>query len=234
MKEDKTVLTEEQLETLRHCSGCLVASAVETLQSRPGQNAGADSSIHSLFPHLPPMVGHAATVRIRGSVPRSGSGIYSDRSDWWDYVLTMPWPRIAVVQDCAIRPGASALLGAVQVNVLRALGCVGAVTNGVVRDIPDLAALHFPVFAGNAGVPHAYVEIIDIGGPVEIGGLKIRPGELLHGDVHGVQTIPPDIAARVPQVALQIANEAEMLIGVCQSPDFSMEKLQATVARTRF
>ena len=119
-------------------------------------------------------------------------------------------------------------------NILRALNCAGAITNGAVRDIPDVEALQFPLFAGNLSVSHAYIHIVEIGGEVEIGGLKIESGDLLHGDVHGVQAIPPDIAAQVPEVALQIAADEQMLISLCQSPNFSLEKLQAAVARARY
>jgi len=234
MKEHKTHLTDEQLEALRQLGACLVANAIETFHSRLRNEGFAGGSVRCLFPRFPAMVGYAATIRVRGSDPPMEGGIYPDRSDWWDYILSMPAPRVVVVQDCATRPGLGSLLGTVQINVLRALGCVGAVTNGAVRDIPAAEALRFPLFAGNVSVSHSYVHIVEIGGPVEIDGLKIQPGDLLHGDLHGVQSIPLDIAARIPEVALQIANDEEMLISVCQSSDFSLEKLQAAVARMRY
>ncbi len=110
---------------------------------------------------------------------------------------------------------------------------MGAVTNGSVRDIPAAEALGFPLFAGNVSVSHAYVHIVEIGGTVEIGGLKIQSGDLLHGDIHGVQSIPLDIVAQLPAVAAKIVADEEALISVCRSPDFSLEKLKAAVARTK-
>lgn len=234
MKEMKTALTDEQLEALRQLSTCLVANAIETFHARLRNEGFAASSVHCLFPLLPPMVGYAATIKVRGSAPPVAGAIYPDRSDWWDFILSLPTPRVVVAQDCATRPGVGSLLGAVHVNILRALGCIGAVTNGAVRDIPAAEALRFPLFAGNVSVSHAYAHIVEIGGPVEIGGLKIQSGDLLHGDVHGVQSIPLDIAAQIPERAMQIANDEEMLVSLCQSPDFSLEKLQAAVARTRY
>jgi len=234
MKEIKTVLTDEQLEMMRHMSTCLVANAIETFHARLRNEGFAAGSVHCLFPRLPPMLGYAATIKVRGSAPPTAGGIYPDRSDWWDYILSLPAPRVVVVQDCATRPGLGSLLGTVHINILRALGCVGAVTNGAVRDIPAAETLRFPLFAGNVSVSHAYVHIVEIGGPVEIGGLRIESGDLLQGDVHGVQTIPRNIAAQVPEVAMQIANDEGMLVDLCQSPDFSLEKLQAAVARTKY
>ncbi len=138
------------------------------------------------------MLGYAATVKIRGSAPPTAAGPYPDRTDWWDYILSLPAPRVVVVQDVATQVGLGSLLGAVHVNILRALGCVGAVTNGSVRDLPAAEKLGFHLFAGSISVSHAYVHIVEFGTPVEIGGLKIQSGDLLHGDLHGVQSIPLD------------------------------------------
>jgi 4-hydroxy-4-methyl-2-oxoglutarate aldolase len=234
MKEGKAVLTNEELEPFRHMSTSLLANAIETFQTRLRNEGFADSSVRCLFPRLHPMVGYAVTVKVRGSNPPTAGGLFPDRSDWWDYIQSLPEPRVVAVQDCATRPGLGSLLGTVQLNILHAFGCVGAVTNGAVCDIPAVEALRFPVFAGAISVSHAYVHIVEIGGPVEIGGLKIKPGDLLHGDMHGVQSIPLEIAAQIPDVALEIANEEEMLVSLCESGDFSLEKLQAAVARTKY
>jgi regulator of RNase E activity RraA len=138
---------------------------------------------------------------------------------------------VIVVEDCATRSGVGSLLGAVHTNIVRALGCAGAVTNGSVRDIPALGSLAFPVFAGNVCVSHAYVHIVEMGGVVEIGGLKIKSGDLLHGDMHGVQCIPIDIADKVPAVAAHIVQREEEIIALCRSSEFSLEKLRALVSR---
>jgi len=234
MKDIQTPMTEERMETLRHLSTCRVANAIETFRLRLRNEGFVGSSVRCLFPELPPMLGYAATIKIRGSAPPTAGGLYPDRSDWWDYIQSVPAPRVVVVEDCATRPGLGSLLGAVHVNILRALGCVGALTNGAVRDIPAADALRFPLFAGNLSVSHAYIHVVEIGGSVEIGGLQIEPGDLLHGDVHGVQSIPPGIAARVPEVALKIADDEEILISLCQSSDFSLEKLRAAMTRTKY
>ncbi len=230
----KTVLTEDQLEALRKLNACLLANAIETFHKRLRNEGFVTGEVHCLFPSLPPMLGYAATVQIRGSSPPTADGPYPDRTDWWEYILSLPAPRVVVVQDCATRPGLGSLLGAVHVNILRALGCVGAVTNGSVRDIPEAEALGFSLFAGSVSVSHAYVHIVEIGGPVEIGGLKIQTGDLLHGDIHGVQSIPLEIAAQIPQAAAKIEAVEETLISLCRSSGFSLEKLKAAVAQAKY
>jgi len=220
--------TAEQFAILQRLDACTLANAIETFGRRLRNEGFTDRSIHCLFPSLPPMLGYAATVKVRGSAPGT-AGDYSDRTDWWDYILTLPAPRVVVVQDVGTRIGLGSLLGAVHVNILRALGCVGGVTNGSVRDLPAAQRLGFPLFAGGASVSHAYIHIVEFGSPVEVGGLQVRSGELIHGDLHGVQSIPLEIAARIPRAAAEIVAREQALISLCQSKEFSLERLRAAV-----
>src|SRR5262249_29167635 len=108
-----TPLSPEQLEALRRLDASVLANAIETFQERLRNEGYMDNSVRSLFPHLHPMVGYAATIQIRGSAPPMMDGPYPDRTDWWDYVLSVPAPRVAVVQDVSTRPGVGSLVGAV-------------------------------------------------------------------------------------------------------------------------
>jgi 4-hydroxy-4-methyl-2-oxoglutarate aldolase len=224
-------LTDEQLQPLRSLDACAVANAIETFQVRLRNEGFVDHSVRSLFPELQPMVGYAATVRIRGSAPPTAGTQYPDRSDWWDYVTRIPPPRVVVVLDTASQPGLCALVGEVHMNVLRALRCVGVVTNGSVRDLPAARSAGFHYFAGSVALSHGYVHILDFGQPVEIGGLTIGSGELLHGDLHGVQSVPLAIAAQIPAAAATLAAREQALIALCRSPDFTLAKLRAFLAR---
>ena len=224
-------LAPELLAALRRLDACTLANAVETFHTRLRNEGFVDHTVRCLFPHLPPMVGYAATLTISGSDPPTASKAYPERTDWWDYVLSLPAPRIAVVQDIAVRPGFGSLVGAVHLNILRTLQCDGVVTNGSVRDIPAAEKAGFYYFAGSVSVSHAYVHVVDFGVPVKIGGLTIRSADLLHGDLHGVQSVPLAIVAKIPDVAAQIAAREQALIALCHSPDFSIDKLRALLAR---
>jgi len=226
-------LNPEQLESLRRLDGCTLANAIETFDVRLRNEGFTDGRLHCLFPRLPSIVGYAATIKVRGSAPPTAADPYPQRTDWWDYVQSLPTPRIIVAQDVASRPGLGALLGRVHFNIQRALGSVGIVTNGAVRSIPDAEALRFQIFAGGVSVSHAYTHIVEFGTPVEVDGLKVHSGELLHGDQHGVQSIPLDIATQIPAVADRISAQKQELISLCQSPDFSLEKLRAAVAKAQ-
>jgi regulator of RNase E activity RraA len=175
------------------------------------------------------MVGFAATMKIRGASPPTGARAYVEHTDWWDHILSIPAPRVVVVQDVDSPPGLGAFLGEVHANILRALQCVGAVTNGSVRDVPAVENMGFPFFAGSLSVSHSYIHIVETGGPVEVGGLTVRPGDLLHGDVHGIQSIPVGIVPRIPEAAKALLRRERALIALCRSPEFSLEKLRAAV-----
>ncbi len=110
---------------MRRLDACTLANAIETFHERLRNEGFMDHTIRCLFPRLQPMLGYAATVKIRGSAPPTVAGPYADRTDWWNYILSVPAPRVVVVQDVATRPGLGSLVGAVHMNILRALQCVG-------------------------------------------------------------------------------------------------------------
>lgn len=224
-----------QLEQYRQLSTCLVASAIETFRVRLPNTGYADSSIRCIFTDQPSMAGYAATARMRSSNPRMESNKvydYYDRTDWWDYILTIPAPRVVVIEDVDHPSGVGAFVGEVHANILLALGCAGIVTNGAVRDLPDIRPTEFQMFAGSVSVSHAYSHIFDFGGAVEVGGLTVQPGDLIHGDCHGVQTVPLEIADRVPAAAREIRQRRQDLIGLRRSASFTVDKLRQTIRDT--
>ncbi len=151
--------------------------------------------------------------------------------DWWNYVASLPKPRVIVVEDADEKPGLGAFIGEIHASIGVALDCVGCVTNGAVRDLPAIKALNFQLFAGKLSVSHSYAHIIDFNEPVEIGGLKIRSGDLLYGDRHGVLNIPLEIATEIPAEASKIIAEERELTEFCRSPDFSLEDLAKRIRK---
>jgi regulator of RNase E activity RraA len=88
------------------------------------------------------------------------------------------------------------------------------------------------MFASGLSVSHAYAHVFDFGGEVSVGGMDVRPGELIHGDRNGAQTIPQEIAAKIPQVAEIVIGRRKQLIALCRSADFSTEKLRRAIQET--
>lgn len=221
-------LTPAQLDELRQLSTAVTASAIETFGVRLHNTGFADSRIGCVFKEASPVVGYAATARIRSAKPpmEKHSYFYYDRAEWWNHILTIPAPRIVVIEDIDERPGLGAFVGAVHTQILQALGCVALVTNGSVRDLPEIRSTGFQLFASNVAVSHAYAHVFDFGGKVRVGGLDVVPGDLIQGDLHGVQTIPLEIADKVPAAAREILKRRKRLVDLCRSPDFSVKKLE--------
>lgn len=218
-----------EMEKLQRLDSCSVANAIETFGVRLRNTGFADSRVRCIFDDLPPMVGYAATVRIRTSEPPMGGESYYYRMDWLDHLVSVPPPRVLVVEDLDPHPGLGSFIGDVHANMLRAMGFVGAVTNGAVRNVGDVRSLNFQLFAGNLSVSHAFAHVFDFGGPALIGQMVVRPGDLVHGDVHGVQTVPLEVANQIPAIAKQMIDEERGIIEFCQSADFSVEKFRKLV-----
>ncbi|MGH9711763.1 MAG: RraA family protein [Candidatus Acidiferrales bacterium] len=217
------------LEMLRALDACTVANAIETFDVRLRNTGFADSSIRCIFEDFPPMVGYAATARIRTSDPPMEGHSYHKRTDWWNHILSVPEPRIVVVQDIDSRPGFGAFVGEIHANIFLALGGAGLVTNGAVRDLPAVRETGFSMFASGISVSHAYAHVFDFGGTVELGHMKVQPGDLIHGDRHGVQTIPREIAGEIPAVAQELQEKERELISLCHSKDFTIERLRTAL-----
>jgi len=220
------LLTEEELDALRQFDTCMIANAIETFNVRLRNTGFSDASIRCMFPDAPPMLGYAATGRLRSGEPPIGGSTFHDRAGFWNSILEVPSPRILVLEDMDAPPGRGAFVGDMHAAVLKALGCAGYVTNGAVRELPSVRSMGVQLFAGSVAVSHAYAHIFELGATVSVGGMEVRPGDLLHGDRHGVLTVPAAIAANVPIVADRLQRAEQKIIDFCRSRDFSVTKLR--------
>jgi regulator of RNase E activity RraA len=148
----QSALTPALFESLRRLDNPTLSNAIETFQARL-RNEGfmTDHAVRCFFPALLPVLGYAATIKMRGSAPPTTAGLYADRTDWWNYILSPPSPRVAI-QDEATHAGLGSLPGAVHINIPGALGWVAAVTNGVVRDLSSAEQIGFQLFAAGVTV----------------------------------------------------------------------------------
>ena len=224
-----SVLTEAELSLLRQFDTCMISNAIETFGARLRNTGFADASIHCMFEDAPPLVGYATTARLQSGEPPIVQGGFGDRTDFWNSILQVPTPRILVLEDMDQSPGRGAFVGDMHAAILQALGCVGYVTNGAVRELPAVRAMGFQLFAGSVAVSHAYAHIFEIGATINVGGMEVRPGDLLHGDQHGVLTIPKNLAAKVPGVAAELQKAEKKVIDFCRSKPFSVEKLSEII-----
>jgi regulator of RNase E activity RraA len=218
-------LTQEELDALRQFDTCGVANAVEKFNLRLRNTGFTGASIRCVFPDAPPMVGYAVTARLRCGEPPMRGGTFHDRSDLWNSILAVPAPRIVVLEDMDDPPGQGAFVGDVHASVLKALGCVGYLTNGAVRELPSVRTMGIQLFAGSLTVSGAYAHTFELGAEIRIGGMDVRPGDLLHGDLHGVINVPLQVAAQIPGVAAEVQRAGRKVIEFCRSNSFSVSKL---------
>ncbi|HTV60630.1 MAG TPA: RraA family protein [Verrucomicrobiae bacterium] len=210
-------------------STCVVSSSIEKFDLRLRNIGFADSRVRCMYPELPPVAGFATTARMRSTSPPMEGGSYYDRTDWWEHILSVPGPRIAVIEDMDNPPGLGAFIGEVHASILRALGCVAVITNGAMRDLREVRATGIQAFAGNISVSHAYAHVFEFGGQVQVGHLRIKPGDLLHGDLHGILHVPTEVAEKIPEVARTILTKRRRLVQLCRSEKFNREALRAAI-----
>ena len=215
--------TKEDLDALRNLSTPTVSNAVELFNLRPRNQGFMSPEIRCLFPDLGVMVGFAVTARFAADQPPARP---APRYELWKRILEIPEPRVMVMQDLDQPPGVGAYFGEVQSSIHRRLGCVGVVTNGHVRDLDEVHPLGFHYFAGGVCVSHAYVHLIDFGGPVKVGGTVVHTGDLIHADKHGVLIVPAEVARDIPGAAAKVAEREQRIISHCKSADFSLDALK--------
>jgi 4-hydroxy-4-methyl-2-oxoglutarate aldolase len=231
----KPLLAEADFDALSKFDTCTVSNAIETFGARLRNTGFTDGSIRCIFTDAdaPPMVGYAATAHFRSGEPPIVGGSFHDRSDFWNSILAIPAPRILVLEDMDDPPGRGAFVGDMHATILKALGCIGYLTNGSVRDLPAVRATGLQLFAGSVAVSHAYAHIFDLGAKVRVGGMEVHPGDLLHGDRHGVVTVPTEFAAKIPEVAARLQRAEQTVIDFCRSNSFSVAKLCEIMKATR-
>lgn len=214
-----TTVDPAALERLRAYDTPTLANALDGLVDRPATTGYTRPPVHSVLPDLPPMVGCAVTATIRSATPfaddqaRAGAML-----PLYSAVAAVPGPKVLVVQDLDGGPGC--LWGEVNATICHALGCEGVVTDGLVRDLPDVEAVGFRLLARGIGVARAYVAVQDTGTRVGVGGTTVDPGDVIHADRHGALVIPATVVDALPDAADAILAREERLLAWVRSPAF--------------
>ncbi|MGI9326629.1 MAG: RraA family protein [Pseudomonadales bacterium] len=179
-------------------------------------------------PELPPMVGIARTAAIRAAHPSDlrGKAARALSDAYYEYIDQGPKPSITVIADLdGSRRGYGSFWGEVNSNIHCGFGSLGVITDGSVRDIPDIAE-GFQMLADRIGPSHAYVHLVDYGKPVTVAGMRVRSGDLIHADQHGCVVIPASAAEKVAAAAEQIGRRERVIINAAQQPRFDIVALR--------
>ncbi|MFT5470021.1 MAG: 4-hydroxy-4-methyl-2-oxoglutarate aldolase [Verrucomicrobiales bacterium] len=171
------------------------------------------------MPDMGPMIGRAVTVRIRHKSAEAKQN--ADPSNWRkyiDYVANLEGPKIVIVKDDDEAPFVGSFWGEVNSNTHKALGCVGTITDGCIRDLDEMNNAGFKALARRLCVGHGYGHVVEWGEPVEVFGTTIEPGQLVHADKHGFLAIPAeDEEGLLDAARFMDTNECKTLIPVARS-----------------
>ena len=180
-------------------------------------NAAADGfnleECRDFMPQMGPMVGYAVTVEFEPSNAAHPKANPKAWSEYRAYVASVPGPKIVVVQDLDKPRVIGAFWGEVNSNIHRALGCVGTITDGAIRDLDEMNNAGFKAIARRLCVGHAHSCPVRWGGEVEVFGRKVKPGQLIHADKHGFLVVPAEDESRLLEASrFMDSNECNTLI----------------------
>jgi 4-hydroxy-4-methyl-2-oxoglutarate aldolase len=199
-----------------------IANAMELLGLRDRTDGYIGGSIRCQFPTLRSMVARALTVTMtsRPGPPASRTGYWQ----MWEALWDAPRPSVLVVQDLSGAPTRVAYVGEVMATLAKRLGCVGFVTDAGVRDLAEVEALGLHLFAPHAVVSHGNFEIVEVGVEVTLDGQRVRPGDILHGDRHGIVLIPDGALASLGGAVETVRQGEAELLEFIRSPQFDLSE----------
>jgi regulator of RNase E activity RraA len=205
------MLTKQQADFLQSIDTPTVCNLLEMVAPERRGHGYTISHLHCPFPDLPPLVGFAKTVTCRSRDKVNVGDYMQKRLDYLDYVAAAPNPSWVVVHDLDEPAGHGAYWGEVMGNIHKALDCVGTITNGAIRDIPQIPQ-GFQMLAGSIAPSHAYVHVVDYGVDVTIHGMAVKNGDLIHADRHGAVVVPLNVVdALKPAFDKLSAREAAII-----------------------
>ena len=216
-------------EHLRRFDTPTIANALEIARGQRTITGFTRRTPIAAFPQLPPIVGFARTVTIRSSTPYDPAVRRKNQLAYYEHVAQAPQPTVSVVQNIDSQPGLGAFWGEVNTHIHWGLGCVGAVTNGSMR---DLDAMHpqFQCLAASLSPSHAWVQVVDIGSQVDVSGMVVSDGDIVHADRHGAIVIPRDLLEKLPTAIDLMARREKEILDAARKPGFGMAKLRDAFA----
>jgi regulator of RNase E activity RraA len=220
-----TYLTIEQLNSLKEIDTPTVANAVETHESRLNTEGFMGWNIRCQFPDLGVMVGQAVTATLNTTT----TGKPKSREIWYDCVEAidaMPVPAVIVAKDTSPRPFHGCHFGDGMANLAKRVGCIGLVTDGGVRDVETVHEMGFQMFAVGTVPAHGNFGLDETQVPVEVSGVLVNPGDVVHADVNGVVVFPVELADYVISEAQKVTERESAQFDWVLSDDFSVEKLR--------
>ncbi len=202
-----------------------LSNAIELLELRPRHEGFTPLEIRCLFPEMGRLCGFAVTAQVE-TVTRTGPLDWDTFLRLYQAVAASPQPAVIAFQEVGALGSFAAHCGEVMATTFKRLGAIGLVSDCGVRDIPEVRAMGFHYFARGAVASHAWFRIARVGVPVQLAGMVIRPGDLLHGDENGLVLVPPGVEASLPAKVEAVRVRERRLMDYVRGPGFSLEGLR--------
>ncbi|MFY1709706.1 RraA family protein [Tritonibacter scottomollicae] len=225
-------MTPDLLTLLRQVDTPTVCNAIEVAEGKRGFDAVTRGTLLASAPEAPAMVGYARTAKIAAVAPPAEPPevIKARRMAYYKYMAEAPAPAVTVIEDLDYPNAIGAYWGEINTTVHKGFGISGALTNGVMRDLGDLPE-GFPVVAGSIGPSHGFVHVREIDTPVEIFGLTVAPGDLIHADRHGAVVIPPAVIPMLAEAISKLLETEKLVLEPAKAPGFDFATFEAAWAR---
>lgn len=225
-------ISDELLQRMRSYDTPTICNAIEVAQGHRGFTDFTRGTMFCSAPEAAPIVGFARTAKIAGRMPpeQTVAEIRARRIAYFRSMAEGPRPAVAVVEDLDHPKCVAAWWGEVHAAVHKGLGMVGALTNGVMRDLGDMDA-EFPVIAGSIGPSHLFCHVREIATPVNVFGLNVNEGDLVHADRHGAVRVPADVIGRLGAAIDTLLASEQVILGPAREAGFNIEKLELAWAK---
>jgi regulator of RNase E activity RraA len=215
----------ELIAYLKTVDTATLANAIELLNLRPRAEGYASLDLKCLFPELGPMCGYAVTAHVETvtlGTPRTEEAFV----ELFEAVEASPKPAVVVMQDIGGDRDRAAHAGEVMATIFTNLGAIGLVSDCGVRDLSAVRKLGFHYFARGAVASHANYRMVRTGIPVEITGVTIRPGDMVHADENGLITVPEPGREKLHELVDQILAKERSLLDFVRASGFTAAKLR--------
>lgn len=222
-------LSEQEFAALRALDTPTVCNAIEIVDPSRRLKGFTTAPLVCARPDLPPMVGYAVTATVRATTTSQEAG--AARATYLDHLAAGSHPTIAIIQDIDPEPGFGAFWGEVNTAVHSALGCIGTVTNGSIRDL-DECAEGFQLLAGQIGPSHGHIHVVEPNIEVTVAGMTVKPGDVVHADKHGAVVIPANTARAIADAADLITRREAVILEAARAPGATLEKIKRAMAES--
>jgi regulator of RNase E activity RraA len=219
----------EWIDYLRSVDTPTLVNGIELLKARPNHEGFTPLSLRCLFPEFGRMCGYAVTAQVE-TITQTDRLDMGGFLDLYRLVAEAPKPAVVVLQEIGGHGDYAAHCGEVMATFFTRLGAVGLVSDCGVRDLPEVRRLGFHYFARGTVASHGHFRIVRSGVPVQILGMAVRPGDLLHGDENGLITVPAGVEGQLPVCVEQIRSREKRIMDFVRSESFSLDGFSEVVA----